>query len=639
MANLQSPGIQIIEIDATTIVPSVATTEMAFAGQFQWGPLNTPLLMDTEATLYNSLQGPNNSNFQDWFMVANALSYGDFCWTVRVGHESDANTSALIKNATAANSNGFLIKNNQDYVNNYSNGQLKSNFDCGDWVAKYPGALGNSLKVSVCTSANTYSSSLTGTVNVTANTKTVTGVGTDFVSEVSIGDILVINGESQKVAAVANTTQLTLVNNHLLGATSANTATRYWEYFTSVNIAPGTSAKGVNLGAEDDEMHIVVIDEDGLWTGQKGEILEVFQFVSQGIDATNDDGTSNYYVTVINTKSNYIKWSGHPDALTNVGKTLSNQTFTGVNKPMNYSLVGGNDGKKVTDADKIRGYNQFLNKELIQVDIVIGGIATQTLTTWLINNLIEMRKDCVGFFSPPQATVVNNAGSELTSIVNYRNLLPSSSYAALDCNWKYQYDRYNDRNRWLPCNGDIAGIHVASDEARDAWWAAAGLNRGQLKNVIQLAWNPTNSQRDVLYQNGINPIVTFPGKGTYLWGQKTLLSKPSAFDRLNVRRLFLVLERSIEQAAQYFLFEFNDAITRAQFVNTVEPFLRNVQGRRGIYDFKVVCDDTNNTPFVIDSNQFIAEIYIKPTRVAEFMTLRFIATPTGIDFSTIVGKF
>ena len=626
MANLLSPGIQIKEYDLTGIVPSVSTTQASYVGQFQWGPLNTRMLIDTEERLYNTFWSPNDQTANDWFTASNFLAYGDLLWLVRVGNETDANSALTIKNATTSNSHGFLVRNNEDYEHNFSNGQLKSQFGCGDWIAKYPGEMGNSIKMSVCTSANTYQSSLTGTLSVTANTNVVTGTGTNFLSELTVGDILIVNGEDHHIAAIANTTSLTLDNKHTIGAV-ANTAIRRWEYFASFNVSPGTSQNATNLGASSDEMHIVIVDALGLWTGQRGEVIESYPFVSKASDSFKEDGTSNYYKDVINSVSKYVRWAGHPTSMSNWGQTLIGKSFATQYKPLNYTFSGGEDGKNVDDGDRIRGWSLFQDKETTTIDIVIGGAAGQTLSTWLINNLAERRKDCIAFISPPRSTVVNNPGYELNALVAYRNTLPSSSYVALDNNWKYQYDRYNDVNRWVPCSGDIAGIHVASDEARDAWWAAAGLNRGQLKNVIKLAWNPTNSDRDVLYPNGINPVVTFPGKGTYLFGQKTLLSKPSAFDRINVRRLFLYLERAIGEAAKYFLFEFNDAITRAQFVNMVEPFLKNVQGRRGIYQFKVVCDESNNTGFVIDSNQFIADIYIKPARVAEYITLNFIATP------------
>jgi phage tail sheath protein FI len=280
----------------------------------------------------------------------------------------------------------------------------------------------------------------------------------------------------------------------------------------------------------------------------------------------------------------------------------------------------------------------FSNKELIDISLVLAGGSSANVQQYIIDNVANSRKDCVAFISPPSSAVVNNAGNEVTSIQSYlTSLARSSSYVVADSGWKYMYDKYNNVYRYVPLNGDIAGLCVNTDTVRDPWYSPAGFNRGQIKNAIKLAFNPNKTQRDVLYAAGVNPVVSFPGQGIVLFGDKTLQSKPSAFDRINVRRLFIVLEKAISQAAQFSLFEFNDEFTRAQFVALVTPFLRDVQGRRGIYDFRVVCDTTNNTPQVIDSNQFVGDIYIKPARSINFIQLNFVAVGTGVDFTTIVG--
>jgi phage tail sheath protein FI len=253
--------------------------------------------------------------------------------------------------------------------------------------------------------------------------------------------------------------------------------------------------------------------------------------------------------------------------------------------------------------------------------------------------MCDTRKDCLVFLSPEKSDVVNNPGGEVTDTVAYRQTLTTSSYAVMDSNWKYQYDKYNDVYRWIPCNGDVAGLCARTDLERDPWFSPGGLNRGVLKNVIKLAYNPSKTNRDDLYVKGINPIVSFQGEGTVLFGDKTLLVKPSAFDRINVRRLFIVLEKAISRAARFSLFEFNDQFTRAQFVSLVEPFLRDVQGRRGITDFRVVCDETNNTGEVIDRNEFVGDIYIKPARSINYIQLNFVAVRTGVAFEEIVGQF
>jgi phage tail sheath protein FI len=261
------------------------------------------------------------------------------------------------------------------------------------------------------------------------------------------------------------------------------------------------------------------------------------------------------------------------------------------------------------------------------------------MANYVIDNILETRKDCLGLVSPDKNKILNNTGNEATGLKNWRGAVRSSSYAFLDSGYKYQYDRYNDVYRWIPLNGDIAGLCVRTDASNDAWWSPAGFNRGQIKNLVKLAYNPRKADRDILYSNGINPVVTFPGHGTILYGDKTLQAKPSAFDRVNVRRLFIVLEKAISRAAQYSLFEFNDAFTRAQFKNLVVPYLRTIQGRRGITDFLVVCDDTNNTPEIIDTNQFVGDIYVKPARSINYISLNFVAVGTGVQFSEVVGKF
>ncbi len=274
--------------------------------------------------------------------------------------------------------------------------------------------------------------------------------------------------------------------------------------------------------------------------------------------------------------------------------------------------------------------------------LILGGDGNLTKSVHIINNIAEVRKDCIAVISPRRSDVVNNSGyvgKDVDDTITYRNSLPSSSYAVLDSGYKYIYDKYNDIYRYVPLNGDTAGLMVRTDNERDPWFSPAGFNRGQVKNVIKLATNPTKGQRDQLYKSGINPVVTFPGQGTVLFGDKTLLAKPSAFDRVNVRRLFIVLEKAIATAAKFTLFEFNDEFTRAQFRNLVEPFLRDVQGRRGIYDFRVVCDESNNTPEVIDRNEFVGDIYVKPARSINFIQLNFVAVRTGVEFSEIVGNF
>ena len=388
-------------------------------------------------------------------------------------------------------------------------------------------------------------------------------------------------------------------------------------------------------------MHVVVSDEDGLWTGVKGQVLEVFQNVSLASDAKTETGATNYYKDVVNNRSRYVWWTAHNSGNTNAGSAAQGVTFVGGTTPQTASFVNGADGSAPTAGQTIDGYRKFRNSEDVDISFLLAAGNGQTVVTDMITNIADVRKDILVCLSPTSATVVDNAsydGKQVADVVAYRDTLPSSSYAVMDSAWKYQYDKYNDVYRYVPANGDTAGTMVRTDSARDPWFSPAGFSRGQIKNAVKLAWNPTKAERDSLYQNGVNPIVTFPGQGTVLYGDKTLTSESSAFDRINVRRLFIVLEKAISIAANSTLFEINDDFTRAQFKNLVEPFLRDVKGRRGITDFQVVCDGTNNTGQIIESNQFVGDIYVKPSRSINFIQLNFVAVRTGVEFSEITGQ-
>ena len=328
--------------------------------------------------------------------------------------------------------------------------------------------------------------------------------------------------------------------------------------------------------------------------------------------------------------------------MTSAGGAATSAFVNSNDKPTTVSLSGGSDGNTPTNAQIIDGYEKFESAEDVDVSLIMAGDSNATIITHIINNICETRLDCVVTLSPENGDVVNNSafiGAEQEDIITFRNTLPSSSYAIMDSGFKFQYDKYSDVYRYVPLNGDTAGLMARTDNVRDPWYSPAGFNRGNVKNVTKLSYNPRKADRDQLYKSGVNPVVTFPGQGTVLFGDKTLLAKPSAFDRINVRRLFIVLEKAISTAAKFTLFEFNDAFTRAQFRNLVEPFLRDVQGRRGIFDFRVVCDETNNTPEIIDRNEFVGDIYIKPARSINFIQLNFIAVRTGVEFEEVVGQF
>lgn len=560
MAFQLSPGVNVSEIDLTTIVPAVSTSIGAFAGPFAWGPVGEIITISDEVRLADRFGKPDSSNYEYWFSAANFLAYANNLKVVRA-----ANITSTL-NATA-NGTGVLIKNDTDWETNHSSYTANS---YGCFAARYAGALGNSLKVSMA-DANTYSG---------------------------------------------------------------------WAYASQFNTAPGTSTYVSDKGGSFDEVHVIVVDEDGKFTGTRGTVLEKFAYASKASDAKDDSGNTNYYKNVIGTQSKYIHLVSQTTGVgtgTAWGSVANNTSFANLTANITVSLSGGADGT-ISSANVVTAYDFFDNADSVDISLVVSGPADATVAGSLIDMAVS-RKDCLAFLSPEKADVVNNAGDEATDVVAYRNTLTSSSYAVLDGNWKYQYDKYNDVYRWVPMNGDTAGLCARTDLERDPWYSPGGLNRGIIKNVIKLAWNPTKTDRDTLYVAGVNPVVSFQGEGTVLFGDKTMQSKPSAFDRINVRRLFIVLEKAIAKAARFSLFEFNDQFTRAQFVSMVEPFLRDVQGRRGITDFRVVCDESNNTGQVIDSNQFIGDIYIKPARSINFIQLNFVAVRTGVSFDEVVGKF
>ena len=568
MAFQISPGVNVSEVDLTTVVPSILTTAGAFAGNFKWGPAQKRIQVDSEITLASVFGTPDSNSATSFFTAASFLAYGNNLTVARAvgsaGRNARANTS----------SPALQIPNEDVFQAAYLTGTAGS--AAGPVFARYPGDLGNSLTVSLIDAGSNFS------------TWNINGIGIS-------------------------------------------------SYFNGV---PGTSAQATAAGATNDELHFVVMDTGGLFTGVRNTVLEIFPYLSKGSDAIDALGNSNYYKNVIFNNSKYIyavdPLPTGPEANT-WGKPLANTTYFVFTTPPLLGLSGGADDAPST-ANTQTAYGLFQNADEVDISLVLTGDANIATQQYVIDNIAGSRKDCLAFISPPSANVINQAGNETTNITSWNNALGrSTSYAVADSGWKYMFDKYNNVYRWVPLNGDIAGLCVNTDNVRDPWFSPAGFNRGNLKNVVRLAWNPTKTNRDTLYAQGVNPVATFPGNGTVLYGDKTLQTKPSAFDRINVRRLFIVLEKTIAQAAQYSLFEFNDEFTRAQFVALVTPFLRDIQGRRGIYDFRVVCDTTNNTPQVIDSNQFVGDIYIKPARSINFIQLNFVAVRTGVDFTEVVG--
>jgi len=633
MAFQLSPGVNVSEIDLTTIVPSTATSIGGVAGNFNWGPVGEVVTISDEVYLAQRFGKPDNTNYEYWFSASNFLAYSNNLKIVRA-----ASTTTTL-NATA-NGTGYLIKNSDDYANNWTS----ANTSAGPFTARCAGALGNTLRISMCPSSQAFSSNLTVTDSLKANAVTsgdttinING-NANAAANVVAGDLISVDGGTTYIR-VSSVNATAIITATAPGTVTVGTAVlRKWQYADQFGVAPGTSSYTSGLGGSGDEMHVIVLDEDGQFSsGAANTVLEKYAFVSKASDALTNNGSSNFYKTVINNQSRYVWWTSYQPGAANWGTTAVAKTFTNINTPFTASMAGGADGT-IGNSEIITAYNFFANPDVVDVSLIISGPGNATVAASLISTA-ESRKDAMVFLSPTKASVVDKAGSEATNILSFRSALTSSSYAFLDSGYKYQYDRYNDLYRYVPLNGDIAGICARTDQERDPWFSPGGLNRGIVKNVIKLAYNPTKAERDNLYVQGINPVVTFQGEGTVLFGDKTMLNRPQVFDRINVRRLFIVLEKSIARAARSSMFEFNDQFTRAQFANLVEPFLRDIQGRRGITDFRVVCDESNNTPNVIDANQFVGDIYIKPARSVNFIQLNFVAVRTGVSFDEIVGRF
>jgi hypothetical protein len=664
MAFQVSPGVLVKEIDLTNVVPAVATSIGAIAAGFSKGPVEEIIPISSEQELVQVFGKPDSNNFETWFTAANFLQYGNALRVVR------ADTSAS-KNATA-DGTGLKIKNDFDYDTNYAAGQGS----VGNWAAKFPGTYANGVAVSVCSNATAYEQTFTGaasTLGVTTGTPaagaTTVGIDNgggsagDGGALFSVGDIVNFaeaDGSQYEVTAVAvddlTIRQLDNPNGGGLKSalTAATTVRRRWKYYDLFDAAPGTSTWASNKNLAGDEMHVVVYDTTGAITGfdadlagQRGNaVIETYPFVSQAGEAKTAQGGTNFYANVVNRGSSYVRWMDHDSSLTNAGTTVaSGATYAstaGDAGVLTATLTGGVDANP-TVGELDTAYQLFIDPDTIDINLVMAGTApagTDGVThATMIIDLCEARKDCVGFISPRRADVVGITSSitQTNNVVGFFNQLASSSYAVFDSGYKYMYDRYSDVYRYVPLNGDIAGLAANTDNVADPWFSPAGYNRGQIRGSVKLAYNPNKAQRDIIYPARINPVISQPGQGTVLFGDKTALSRPSAFDRINVRRLFLVLEKAIATASKYQLFEFNDTFTQAQFRNMVEPFLRDVQGRRGITDFSVVCDETNNTGEVIDRNEFIGDIYIKPARSINFITLNFIAVRTGVSFSEIGG--
>ena len=693
-----SPGVAVVEKDLSLVIPQIAASIGATAGFFRWGPVEQPITIANEGELANTFGKPVGvSDFiaRSFYTASNFLSYSNNMVVVRAVPTTTSISDA--KNALSEDVAALVIKNTDEYVGNFST-YTATNVA---FAAKYPGSLGNTLKISVC-DADSFNITATGTIAAAQSSTALSITGGAITTQAAVGSKVLFWSASAGTGTLLGSSTISSITSATAATLSSNPAiasgivsiTFRWEYYDDFVSSPGTSTylTSQGLSSAKDEMHIVVVDRLGQFTGVQGAVLEKFTAVSKAADAVLTDGSSNYFKTSINRSSDYI-WvmKDLDDTITATAGVYSsadlntssaaaygvnvatngmgaNTVFITHKRPytvtMGYNLTQttgalalmstgkGADGYTISDnahtaavkSGLQTAFGLFANTENIDVGLIALGEVESVVAKYVISNVAEVRKDCLVFVSAVKdsgsALTIVTKSSDFTGLIDYRtaasnSVNTSTSYATMDSGYKYMYDKYNDKYIYVPLNGDVAGLCARTDFTADPWYSPGGYNRGIIKNVVKLSYNPSQTERDTLYKNGINPVATFPGQGTVLFGDKTMLAKPSAFDRINVRRLFIVLEKSISTAAKFQLFEFNDTFTRAQFRNLVEPFLRDVQGRRGIYDFRVVCDESNNTGEIIDTNQFIADIFIKPARSINFITLNFIAARTSVNFEEI----
>jgi hypothetical protein len=598
-----SPGVAIREIDASAVVQELAPSNGVFAGKFAWGPVLTRTRISDEGQLTSIFGKPTDENFVDFFTASSFLAYSNALDVVRIGSDT-ASFNANDQGLTTVS-----VLNDADY-------------DAGapavTFLARYPGALGNGLKVYACGSANQYQYALPGTFAFTvgktatytpADDPLIAGTLAETLSAlVAAGDKLVIGGVEYTVASVSTNT-VTFTNVYV-GSTSVTTATKKWKYADLFGSAPAAN-----------EMLLVVVDELGKFA-EAGATLESFR-VSLTAGAKNDDGSDKFYKTVLQANSSYIL----------AGSTAP--TFgTGDNLVDVFTLTGGADTfASLTTAAYIAGYDLFKDRNTTDAAFIIAGDALSSsyvLGQYLIQNIAENRKDSIVFLSPKLTSITTDA------ILTDRAALGKTSYGFMDSGWKLMYDRYNNKNRLVPLNGDAAGTYALVDKNLEAWYSAGGRINGRIKNAIRLQFNPSQSDSDRLYVGDVNPVISTPGVGPYINGDKTLLGASTAFNRMNVRRLFIVIEKSIATAAEQLLFQFNDEFTQRRFISIVEPFLRDIKGRRGLEEFLVIADASVNTPQVVQQNRFVGQIFIKPLYSINFIRLDFVAVNASTSFEEVI---
>jgi len=669
MAYMVSPGIQVKEYDISGYVPGVSSSVGAIAGVFRWGPCEQAQLISNEGDLISRFGLPDDNNFETFMIASNFLSYSSSLFVSRVADDFALNS--IVSSDKTRTSSNIQIKNYNEFI--VKNSSLDNDIL---FTSKYPGKLANDLRISICPNRDAYEETITIKTGYTFSMEIEPGklsanvVVTDlsgnatfadnelksFIGKLNIGDYIKFDQYWLKLTEIDTTSTLGtdkaqttfIFATHFPGAlkvTITNSLTRRWEFASLFDRAPSTSSFVNERGGFDDEMHVVVVDRSGKFSGTPNQVIEIFTSVSRAKDAKSENGTVNYFKDVLNDNSQYvfvnpnIQISGIlEDDAHNIQK-ITEPVFNG-------DFVGGidtADESTISLGAMARAYDVFKSREQIDISLIIagksiGGSNGEGLANYIIDNIAEVRKDCIVSISPPLTSVVGNVFNEVSSLINFRRSLRYSGFASLTTSYKLQYDRYNQKNRWVAGCGDDAGLMARTDMERDPWWSHAGENRGKYKNIIRLSFSPDQAARDELYKEDINPVVNLIGAGVMLYGDKTLLGKPSAFDRIPVRRLFNILEKAIEKAVRQLLFERNDIYTRSRFINLVEPFLRDVMGRRGIVRYQVVCDENNNPPVVIDRNEFVGSIYVVPSKSINFITLNFVAVANAVDFSYAIGE-
>lgn len=627
-----SPAIRVTQYSQVTTIPAVSTTIGAFVGNFQWGPVDQITQVPDEPTLVRWFQKPDQNTYVSFLSAASFLAYGNNLALAR-----SVGTTAL--NSTT-NGAGLLIKNNQVWANAYASGTG----GVGEWAGRYPGGLGNSLFVSLCPNSNAFSQNISATgpaayANTTASSAQIT-FNANAALYVTAGDLLSIGGSSKYAVINISANGLNATLNTAFPSTlTLNVVSRNWAYSGFFVGAPNTSTYVANQAGSRDQYHVIVIDQAGLHSTQTSganTVLEVWPYLSKATDARNIDGSTNYGRDVIYNRSGFIYWMANYNQGVNWGNTASGTKFNEISSLNQYTTLAGGVTANPLDGDLELTWALFEDKDGVDIDLVFTGGASNTVASFVIQNIAAARQDCMAFVSPQQTDVVQTPGNELTNITATAALLPYTSYAVVDNNWKLMLDKYNNVNRWVPVNPDIAGLCVLADTNAYPWYSPADPDWSGIKNCIQLAWNAKQPQRDSLAQIGVVSVINKKGQGNILYGDITFLTQPSPFGQIGVQRLFITLEKIIAAAAAGSMFKFNDEFSQAAFINLVDPLLRDIKGQQGVADKKVICDGTNNTQTVLLQKGFVGDIYIQPNYTTNWIQLNFTAVGPSVTFTTTV---